>query len=332
LLGVAVVGLGVGEQHALAYLRNAQCDLRWLYDLDERRTDEVRARIGAGNRTGDLQTILDDSAVDIVSIASFDDAHCEQAVHALRAGKHVFVEKPLCRSVEELSAIKKAWERDRSRHLVSNLVLRAAPIYQWLKRAVRGGDLGEVYAFDGDYLYGRVHKITAGWRQEVKDYSVMQGGGIHLVDLMLWITGQRPAVVAAAGNRITTAGTPFNYNDFMSAMYQFPSGMVGRVTANFGCVHRHQHVVRVFGTRGTFIYDDSGPRLHTSAEPDSSPTVLDLQGLSETKGDLIPPFVEAIVNQDDSMPAVQHECDVISACLAADRAVSSSRAISIQYS
>ena len=43
-----------------------------------------------------------------------------------------------------------------------------------------------------DYLYGRLQKITDDWRSRVADYSVMLGGGVHMVDLMLWLTGQRP--------------------------------------------------------------------------------------------------------------------------------------------
>jgi predicted dehydrogenase len=67
-------------------------------------------------------------------------------------------------------------------------VLRAAPLYLWLQQEVKRGSFGEIYAFNGDYLYGRLHKITMGWRKEVSNYSVMLGGGIHLVDLMVWLT------------------------------------------------------------------------------------------------------------------------------------------------
>src|SRR5262249_50292734 len=152
-----------------------------------------------------------------------------------------------------------------------NLVLRAAPLYCWLRDTIAAGELGELYAFDGDYLYGRLEKITDGWRGEVDGYSVLQGGGVHLVDLMLWLTGQRPATVNAVGNRIATRGTRFRYDDFVAATYRFESGLIGRITANFGCVHRHQHVVRVFGTKGTFIHDDRGARLHSTREPSAAP-------------------------------------------------------------
>jgi len=329
-LGVAVVGLGVGEQHARAYLWTPGCTLRWVFDLNRRRTDRILREVGVGAPAVSYEAVLADTAVDLVSIASSDDAHYGQVLAALGAGKHVFVEKPLCRSVEELRAIKRAWEASGRVHLASNLVLRAAPLYRWLREAIGAEALGEIYAFDGDYLYGRLHKVTEGWRKDVENYSVMQGGGVHLVDLMLWLTGQRPTSVTAVGNRICTAGTAFRYNDYMAATFQFPSGLVGRITTNFGCVHRHQHVVRVFGTKATLVSDDTGPRLHTSRDPAVPATALDLSPLPATKGDLIPAFVQSILDGADPGPAAQHEFDVISACIAADRAALTGTPVKIE--
>ena len=152
MLGVATVGLGVGEQHAIAFAKLPQCRLLWVFDLDERKAERLAGQLGNVGVARTYQSILSDSSVGIVSIASYDDAHFDQVVAALSAGRHVFVEKPLCRSLSELRAIKAALQRSEGRHLMSNLVLRAAPLYRWLREAILSGDLGEVYAFDGDYL------------------------------------------------------------------------------------------------------------------------------------------------------------------------------------
>jgi len=326
-----VIGLGVGTQHALAYAGLDGCRLRYVYDLDIHKMQRVLGQLGQGTAGVSVEALLQDQAVDVVSIASYDDMHGTQVVSALRAGKHVFVEKPLCRSEEELRAIKNAWLLSGDRHLASNLVLRAAPLYQWLRQAIAGGELGEIYGFDGDYLYGRLSKITDGWRKDVLDYSVMQGGGVHLVDLMLWLTGQRPRSVTAVGNRICTEGTAFRYHDYVSATFGFASGLVGRITANFGCVHRHQHVLRVFGTKGTFIYDDMGPRLHTSRDPAVPTARLDLAAIPASKGEMIPIFIDAILKNADTRDQTQHEFDVISACLGADRALAVAKRVEIDY-
>jgi predicted dehydrogenase len=307
------------------------CRIRWFYDLEPGRARKLAEQLGAGATAPDFETVVSDPEVQIISIASFDDAHFDQTVQSLRAGKHVFVEKPLCRSFEELRAIKQTWVATGGTRLVSNLVLRTAPLYVWLKQAVAQGEFGEVYAFDGDYLYGRLDKITKGWRKNVSNYSVMLGGGVHLVDLMFWITGQKPDSVTATGNRICTAGTGFRDHDFHAATFRFSSGMVGRITANFGCVHRHHHVVRIFGTKKTFIYDDQDPRVHSVREPGVSATKIDLPPLPASKGELIPGFVRGILDLDKTEAEAQYEFDVVSACVAADEAMTNDRKVEIPY-
>jgi predicted dehydrogenase len=327
-IGVAVVGLGVGAAHARAYAALETCDVRWLYDLDPRRAEALAAELDGARPARSFEEVLADSDVQAVSIASFDDAHFEQALTALQAGKHVFCEKPLCRTVAEARALGTA-RTAAGVVLASNLILRAAPLYRWLREQRVDGSLGRVYAFDGDYLYGRLPKITDGWRKDVVDYSVMLGGGIHLVDLMLWITGERPARVTAAGNRISTEGTAFRYLDFAAATFEFPSGLVGRVTANFGSVTPHQHVVRVFGTMATVVHDDRGARLTQSRDPEAPSTPLALDPLPKTKGDLLPAFVESVAG-GEGLPS-EHELDLICACAAADRALAEGASVEIEY-
>jgi predicted dehydrogenase len=328
-LGVAVIGLGVGEQHARAFASLPTCRVVSVSDLNRAHAERLAADLSAEVR--ETADVFGDSRTDIVSIASYDNDHFGQVITTLQSRKHAFVEKPLCRSEAELCAVKDAWSVHADRHVASNLVLRAAPLYLWLRDAIASGEFGEIYAFDGDYLYGRLHKITNEWRSEVDGYSVMQGGGVHLVDLMLWLTGQRPVRVTAAGNKISTRGTAFRYADFVSASYEFQSGLVARITANFGCVHRHQHVLRVFGTRATFISDDLGARLHVSRSPDTVAAAVDLAPKPASKGALIPQFVDAIVAGCGAGTALQRELDVIAACVAADRALASREPIEIAY-
>lgn len=187
-----------------------------------------------------------------------------------------------------------------------------------------------MYAFDGDYLYGRLPKITEGWRSRIDDYSVMEGGGIHLIDLMLWITGERPTTVRTAGNRICTHGTVFRYDDFHAATFTFPSGMIGRITANFGCVHGHQHVVRVFGTKGTFVYDDVGPRYQAHRDPAPPAEPVDKAPLPPSKYVLIDSFVDSILDDRDDGDT-QRDFDVMSVCIASDRSLLTGEVQQIEY-
>ena len=108
ILGAAVVGLGVGELHAEKYSSLSNCKLCLVYDLNKNKAKRVAERFGCGYAK-EFEQILNDPQIDIISIASFDDAHCEQIINSLSAGKHTFVEKPMCNTFTELEAIKSAW-------------------------------------------------------------------------------------------------------------------------------------------------------------------------------------------------------------------------------
>jgi predicted dehydrogenase len=332
VIGVAVCGLGVGEQHARAFSADPRAKVLWLHDLDGARAEKLARELPGSRPAPSFEAMLADPAVQVASIASFDDAHFSQARAALRAGKHVFVEKPLCTSEAELAELKALWAGARGKLCIgSNLVLRTAAAYRWLKSAISAGEFGTLYAVDGDYLYGRLHKITGGWRAGAHDYSVILGGAIHLIDLMLWLTGERPSRVTASGNRISTADSEFRYDDYRTATLESPSGLVARMSANFGCVHRHQHVLRVFGTRATFICDDAGPRVHDSRDPAARPRVLELAVLPAGKGELIPGFLDAVSGKADYGAETQSFFDGISVCLAIDRAAVSRNPETIRY-
>ena len=151
-IGVAVIGLGIGEQHARAYHKMDNCIIHWFYDLSHMKARVIADKLGQGRVAASFEEILHDPKVQIVSVASYDSAHFEQVVAALDAGKHVFVEKPICRTLDELEIIKQAWIQYRDKlKLSSNLVLRSAPLYQWLKKRIESGDFGEIYAFDGSF-------------------------------------------------------------------------------------------------------------------------------------------------------------------------------------
>ncbi|MFA4825904.1 MAG: Gfo/Idh/MocA family oxidoreductase [Methanoregula sp.] len=329
-LRVGVIGLGVGEQHVKAYLRNPHCNVVAICDFSDEKLALAEKQYPGVFLTKNSQELIFDTDINIISIASYDDAHANQVISALNAGKHVFVEKPLCQTLNQALQIKQVWNLQKL-NLGCNLILREAPLYKWLKDQIQQGLFGHVYAFDGEYLYGRLHKITDEWRNTVVDYSVMEGGGIHMIDLMLWLTGQRPKTVFTAGNRICSEGTKFRYNDFVTSIMQFDSGMIGRITANFGCIHRHQHVIRIYGTEATFFYDDAGPRLHKSRDPDTMAQRVTLSPLPETKGDLIPAFVSAILTKKNITDETQMIFDGISISVASDQSIKTQKQELIEY-
>ena len=152
------------SQAAFAAMLGASPESYRTWDAGRRATPPkmlARARALATHRD-DHARVLADADIDLVSICSYDDAHAEQVLAALEAGKHVFVEKPLCVTRTECDAIRAAHAVRPHLELGTNLVLWRSPRFVELRRRIRAGDMGTVYLVEGDYNYGRLEKLTEG--------------------------------------------------------------------------------------------------------------------------------------------------------------------------
>ena len=328
-LRAGVIGLGVGEQHIAGYRAHPECEVVALCDPDPVRRAEVAQRHPGIELMADPFALLARADIDVVSIASPDDVHYEQILAAIGHGKHLFVEKPLCLRPAEFAEIRRRLKAS-GLALSSNLILRAAPRFADLRRRIREGELGELYCLEADYNYGRIHKIISGWRGRIPNYSVMLGGGVHVVDLLLWLTGKRVVEVAAFGNGICTRGTGFDGPDAVLAILRFDDQSMAKVTANFGCVFPHFHRLLVYGTQGTFENGMDHARLWRSRDRDQPPARLETAYPGAAKGELIPGFVEKILR---GTPAAVTEDDVMrtmDVCFAIDRAVASGKMTAVE--
>ena len=173
---VGVIGLGVGERHAEAYAASPDCELVALCDLDQEKLDRAGERHPGVSVARSADELLDDGTIDALSIASYDSDHYEQVRRAIAAGKHVFVEKPLCQTEEQAREIHALLAAKPELVLSSNLILRLSPRFRLLKEWLGAGRLGTPYYLEADYEYGRLWKLTEGWRGDLDTYSVVLGG------------------------------------------------------------------------------------------------------------------------------------------------------------
>lgn len=329
-LRAAVIGLGVGERHLATYEEYARCSVVALCDLDERRLEEVARTRPECRVTTNAADILSAPDIDVVSIASYDTDHGGQVFAAIASGKHVFVEKPLCLRDEEFERIVAALNEHPGVQLSSNLLLRRAPQFVELKERIEAGSLGRLFYLEGDYHYGRIEKIVGGWRGQIPFYSVTHGGAIHLIDLVLWLTGGRVCEVVAMGNQIATTGTQFRYPDMVTALLRFDDGMTAKISANFGCVLPHSHALSAFGTMGTFVQTIQGGAFYQSRDPQVLPEVI-LPRQHDAKRDVQRAFVAQLL---DGMPGLVSTEDVLAAMavsLAVERSLSSHRWEEVEY-
>lgn len=323
-LRAAVIGLGVGEQHIAGYASHPACDVVAICDVDAKKLDEVAKRNPGLRSTTDPAEVLGDPEIDIVSIASYDDAHFEQIRSALAHGKHVFAEKPLVLQEQQARELR-SMLRDRPELVLSsNVPLRLSPRFEEIRGRIADGEFGEVFHVEGDYDYGRRHKLTDGWRGDLPYYSVVLGGAIHVIDLLLWMTGSRAAeVTSALSSGFATRGTKFAHPDFVMATLRLEGGATMKVTANLGCVSPHFHGVRIYGTEATFHNGLPTGVIYTPAPPPEGAVqhVVDAPYPGVHKGDLIHSFVESIVSGTPAAVTTDDVFETLAVCFAIERAL-----------
>lgn len=296
VLRAAVIGLGVGERHIRGYESEPRCEVAAICDRDEHKLKSVGARHPGIAQYLNADDVLDDPTIDIVSIASYDNYHASQVLKAIAMGKHVFVEKPFCLTSKEYAEIDTELANNPQLHFSSNLVLRRAPQFLDLKARLENNKLGEIYYMEADYNYGRLQKIIEGWRGEIPFYSVSHGGAIHMIDLIIWLSGKTPARVVAAGNSTATRGTPFRYPSQVTALLEFPDGTTAKVSANFPSVCPHHHGLQVFGSEGTFIHTHEGGVYYNSRDPEAVAEKVHLPYLRDEKGAVQKTFIAQILD------------------------------------
>jgi predicted dehydrogenase len=334
VLRAAVIGLGVGEQHIAGYRMHPRAEVVAVCDRDPAKLEMAAKRYPELRRTADAQELLRDPEIDVVSVASYDDSHFEQISAALDHGKHVFVEKPLVLHEREAIALARLLAEHPDLHLSTNLPLRLAPRFARIRELIAAGELGQLFHLEGDYDYGRRYKLTDGWRGRIPYYSAMLGGGIHMVDLLTWMSGLTVTeVVAAQSTSIATAGTAFRYPDFVTALLRTDAGPLMKVNANLGCVARHFHAVRIYGTAGTFINGTPDGTLYKPGPPPQEavdePVPEAYPGAG--KGDLIASFVESILTGAAPAVTAQEAFASLSVCLAVDRALADGGPVQVEY-
>ena len=177
-------------------------------------------------------------AVDVVSICTPDDLHCDMTCFALAAGKSVICEKPLTHRMDELERIEAAVRAADGQTFGTNFPLRHV--------VTRDGPRTiHPYVIDAAYEHGRKESYLANWRGKMPGYSLMCGGGIHLVDLVIRNNPMLVRGVTAVFD-IRQAGLPI----FQSGHFTI-GGVAVRVTANFTFDGQH----RVWAT----AFEPGGP-------------------------------------------------------------------------
>ena len=330
-LNVGVIGLGVGAKHAHALCLNKKVNLVSLCDLDNKKINLYKKIYKNCNFTKNSDDIFKNPNIDIVSIASYDNFHSKHILQAIKYNKHFFVEKPFCLNINELNKICSNLKKKKKIIFSSNLVLRSNPAFRDLKKKIKKKIIGDIYYCEGDYNYGRINKILHGWRGEIPFYSVILGGAIHLIDLIVWLSSKKVQSVIAEGNKISTKNTNFKNYDLVSALLKFEDGMIAKVTSNFASVTPHHHILSVYGTKSTFFYNNKAIKFYKSRDD------LNLKkGNSifsdNQKSEILNSFIDSVYYQKDLKIVNENEIiNLMSVCFAIEKSLKTKKWEKVEY-
>ena len=280
-LGVAVIGLGYWGPNLLRVLNeNPDVEIRWICDLDADRLAKYRRRYPAAHVTTDAPRVLSDPKVHAVIVATPVHTHYELAAEALRAGKHVFVEKPLAPSSALADDLAQLAASRRLTLMCGHTFVYSPPV-RAVRRMLESGTLGEVYFISSS-------RVNLGLHQ--RDVSVIWDLGPHDFSILLYWLGELPSSVRAVGRDSIVKGIA----DVAFITMNFPSGIVVNVELSWLAPSKLRRTV-VAGSERMVIYDDGAAepvRLFDSGVVYRDPETFGEYHLSYRSGDILSPKIE----------------------------------------
>lgn len=228
MIRVLVAGLGtMGRSHALACHHNPAFR---IVGLVNRSPVALPPELQGYDVTADYTETLQRLKPDLVCIATYSDSHADYAVAAMRAGAHVFVEKPLATTVADAQRVADC-AAETGKKVVVGYILRHHP--SWMRMIAEARALGGPYVFrlnlnqQSSGPTWQVHKALMQTTSPIVDC------GVHYVDVMCQITDAPPVEVRGMGLRLSDEIAPgmYNYGHFQVL---FADGSLGWYEAGWG--------------------------------------------------------------------------------------------------
>ncbi len=247
-LRVGVAGAGhFGRYHALKLAASARAELAGVHDRNPERAAKVAAETGVGALS--LAELLDASEAVVVAVPAA--SHHAIGLAALRAGRHVLMEKPIAATLEEADQLADL-------ALADGLVLQIGHLERF--SAAHGAILGRA----GAPLYIEASRCGP-FKQRGTDVSVVLDLMIHDLDLVLELVASPLEAVEAVGAPVASARV-----DLANARLRFASGAVASISAS-RVAPRVDRRMRIFGARGCVAVDFAARRLSVTARGHGEP-------------------------------------------------------------
>ena len=254
-LGVGIVGTGwVSGEHIKAFEANPHTEVRGMVSRDEARASAWAREQGLAHcrAHGRLDSLLEDPAIQIVSICTPHHLHAAQGIAAAKAGKHLMLEKPVALDLASLRNLQAAVRAAKVKTVVS-FVLRWNPLFETLKALIADGVVGRLFYGEVDYLHG-IGPWYAQYEWNIKKSiggSSLLTGGCHAVDGLRWFVGQRAVEVFSYANFSQRNPLAYEYEPNSVTVIKFEDGALGKVASSVECVMPYVFNIELLGDAGT---------------------------------------------------------------------------------
>ncbi len=304
-VGLAVVGAGYwGPNLVRNAVANADLDLRWVCDLDTERAQRLSSTYAGVTATPDLAAVLSDPAVDAVAIATPASTHAWIATEAIKAGKHVVIEKPLADSLTDAQNILRI-AADNDRVVMCDHTYCYTPAVQYIRQALAAGELGDLQFVDSVRInLGLVQSdIDVVWDLAPHDLSILDA---------ILPTNDRVVAVSATGSDPVGAGQAC----VAYLTLQLESSAIAHIHVNWLSPTKVRTMI-VGGSRRTLVWDDLNPTQRISVfdrgvdvSADESAEATAKRRIAYRIGDMVAPALkerEALATMFDEFVAAIRE-------------------------
>ncbi|GIL15682.1 MAG: oxidoreductase [Chloroflexota bacterium] len=242
MIQVAVIGAGYWGPNLIRNF-NQIPDARVAYvcDLDASKLTALAAQYPTLVATRDYARILDDSQVDAVVIATPVSTHRALTLDALRAGKHVLVEKPLAATAQAAREMNAA-ARAAQRVLMVGHTFIYNPAVVKVKEYIERGALGEIYYIDSARVNLGLHQF---------DINVIWDLAPHDISMILYWLGRRPLRVSARGNSYTQT----DIEDVAFITLEFADKIMAHIHVSWMSPAKLRRTT-IVGSKQMAVYDD----------------------------------------------------------------------------
>jgi UDP-N-acetyl-2-amino-2-deoxyglucuronate dehydrogenase len=246
----AVIGAGhIGKRHAEMVQRNEQTELAAMCDVRSRVECGVAEDVHFYHSPEDM---LENEDVDVVCICTPNGLHAQHALLALKAGKHVVVEKPM--ALNKADGEKIIFEALRANKQVFCVMQnRYSPPSVWMKELIQSGVLGKIYMVNIDLFWNRDDRYynKGGW----KGTQDLDGGTLftqfsHFIDIMYWLFGDIDNIQGKFADFNHKDYTDFEDSGFVS--FDFINGGMGSLNYSTSVANQNlESSMTIIGKNGS---------------------------------------------------------------------------------